>query len=411
VTEAVDFRRESSRMLAALARILGMHNLSLAEDVVQDVLCRALEVWRFHPPPRDPSAWLLQAARNRAIDLIRKEKTRRRFAPDLELSSEYALTPTVTALFEESEIEDDLLRMMFSVCSPSVPEAAQLALVLKLLCGFGTWEIAAALLASKAAVEKQLARGKRTLSRAGLLYEVSGRERIAGRLAAVQRALYLLFSEGYHGSGEAVRVELCSEAMRLCSLLAAHPACATPATLALLSLMCFHAARLPGRAAEDGSLLLLEQQDRSRWDASLIQRGFDLLDRSASGEEVSEYHLEAGISSEHCAAPSLARTDWPRIVELYDALLARRPSPVVALSRAIALGEARGPDQGLRALEELPDRERLRAYPFLPAAAGRLHLRAGRPEEAAGFFREAVRLARNPAEAKLFESQLLACQF
>lgn len=400
----LDFRRESARMMAALTRILGLHNLALAEDVVQDVLCRALEAWKLAGPPRDSSAWLVTAARNRAIDLIRRERTRREFAPDLELRSEYALAPTVSAMFKESEIEDDLLRMMFSVCAPNLSEAAQLALVLKLLCGFGTGEIAAALLSTEAAVEKLLARGKETLARAGALYEVSGRAQIEKRLEAVQHALYLLFSEGYHGSGEPVQEELCAEAMRLCALLAEHPVCATPRTLALLSLMCFHAARLSGRAAPDGSLLLLEHQDRSRWDRDLIARGFELLDRSASGDEVSEYHLEAAIASKHCAAPSVAQTDWAGIVELYDLLQARRPSPVVALNRAIAIGESRGPEAGLDALGALSTDPKLQASPFLPAARGRLLLRAGRPDEATRSFEEATRRARNPAEAALFAS-------
>jgi RNA polymerase sigma-70 factor (ECF subfamily) len=220
----------------------------------------------------------------------------------------------------------------------------------------------------------------------------------------VQHALYLLFSEGYHGSGEPVQTELCAEAMQLCGLLAQHAVCATPRTLALLALMCFHAARLPGRAAEDGTLLLLEEQDRSRWDQALIRRGFELLDRSASGEEVSEYHLEAAIASRHCAAASVEQTDWAGIVELYDLLRELRPSPMVALNRAIALGEARGAEQGLAALGALSDDPKLLASPFLPAAQGRLLLRAGRAEEAARAFAEASRRARNPAEEKLFAS-------
>jgi len=402
VIPELDFRRESARILAALTRILGLQNLALAEDVVQDVLCRALEVWKYEGPPRDASAWLITAARNRAIDLIRRERTRRQFAPDLELRSEYALAPTVSAMFKDNEIEDDLLRMMFSVCAPNLSEPAQLALVLKLLCGFGTDEIAGALLSTQAAVEKLLARGKETLARGGALYEVSGRAQIEKRLESVQHALYLLFSEGYHGSSEPVREELCAEAMRLCALLAQHPVCATPRTLALSSLMCFLAARVSGRAAEDGSLLLLEQQDRSHWDRSLIQRGFDLLDGSASGDELSEYHLEAAIASKHCAAASVSETDWPGIVELYDLLHQLRPSPVVALNRAIATGEARGVEAGLEALGALSGEPKLSASPFLPAARARLLLRAGRSQEAAGAFAEAARKARNPAEAALF---------
>jgi len=402
----VDFRRESARMLAALTRILGLHNLALAEDVVQDVLCRAVELWKIRPLPEDPAAWLLRAARNRAIDLIRAERTRRRFAPDLALESEWTLSPTVHALFSESEIADDELRMMFSCCPPNLPAQAHLGLVLKLLCGFGNGEVAAALLISPAAVEKMISRGKQALVRAGSLYEVAGREQIGKRLESVQRALYLLFSEGYHGSHEPVRAELCREAMRLCELLSRHPASATPRTFALLALMCFHAARLPGRAAEDGSLLLLEEQDRAQWDRELIARGFALAERSAKGNELSEYHLEAGIAAEHCAAPSLRETSWERILRLYDLLAAVRPSPVVSLNRAIALGELSGPEEGLRALDELPGRERLARYPFLPAAEGRFHLKAGRPAEAAKCFARAAALARNPSEARLFDARL-----
>src|SRR5207244_5517711 len=205
-------------------------------------------------------------------------------------------------------------------------------------------------------------------------------EQIGKRLHPVQRALYLLFSEGYHGSHEPVRAELCREAMRLCQLLSQHPACATPRTFALLALMCFHAARLSGRAAEDGSLLLLEQQDRSRWDRALIQRGFDLLDRSASGDQISEYHLEAAIASKHCAAPSVAQTDWAGIVDLYDLLVRLRPSPVITLHRAIAVGEARGAEAGLEALDAVANDPKLRASPYLPAARARLRLGAGRSD-------------------------------
>lgn len=404
------FRREAGRLLPALTRTLGVHNLPLAEDVLQDVLVRAFEVWKLKGPPDDPAGWLLKAAKNRAIDVIRRERTRLSFAPELaaDIESEYTLQPGVTALFAEHEIQDDQLRMMFSCCAPNLPEQGQLALILKLLCGFGNAEIAQALLLGAAATEKVLSRGKATLMRSGTLYEVSSREQIEKRLEGVQRALYLLFNEGYHGALEPVRAELCGEALRLCGLLCAHPACATPRTLALQALFCFHAARVEARASPDGELLLLEEQDRARWDRGLIAQGFALLDQSATGEELSEYHLEAGIASEHCAAASVAGTRWEAIARLYDLLFQLRPSPVVALNRAIALGEAHGPEEGLRALGELQDRERLAAYPFLPAAEGRLLLRAGRRAEAAESFAQAVKLARNPAERQLFTARLQA---
>src|SRR5258706_14757989 len=264
-------------MLAALTRILGTHNLPLAEDVVQDVLVQALEVWKFHPPPDNPAAWLMRTARNRAIDLIRRERTRRRFAPDLQhfLDSEWLLVPTVEAHLG-GEIKDDLLRMMFSCCPPSLPAEAQVALILKILCGFSVAEIASAFLSTPAAIEKQLQRGKKILQESPSLFETT---RLEQRMESVHEALYLLFNEGYHGSREPVREELCHEAIRLAVLLAEHPAGAGR-TDALVALMCFHAARLPARVDDGGCLVLLEAQDRSRWDRALIARGWQYLKRS-----------------------------------------------------------------------------------------------------------------------------------
>ena len=233
------FREEAGRLLAALARLLGLHNLALAEDVVQDTLVRALETWRFGVP-ENPSAWLMRAAKNRALDLIRRERTRRRFAPELGglTDDERTLAQAVEARFAEHELADDVLRMMFTCCAPRLPGEVQVALVLKLLCGFSAGEIAAAFLASEAAVEKQLQRGRRALAAAGALYEVSGAAAIRERLGAVHQALYLLFNEGYHASrrDEGVREELCHEALRLGHLLAEHPVAGVPSTQALLAL-------------------------------------------------------------------------------------------------------------------------------------------------------------------------------
>src|SRR5581483_10758462 len=228
------FRREAGKMMSALTRILGTHNLSLAEDVVQDVLCHALEVWKFHAPPDNPSAWLMQSARNRAIDLIRRDRTRRRFAPDLQqlLESEWTLAPTVHSLLVETELRDEQLRMMFSCCPPNLPPEVQVALILKILCGFSVGEIASAFLSTTAAIEKQLARGKKVLAQSPSLFEVSRDAQLRKRMESVHQALYLLFNEGYHATREhaAIREELCEEAIRLALLLAEHPECAVPRT-------------------------------------------------------------------------------------------------------------------------------------------------------------------------------------
>jgi RNA polymerase sigma factor (sigma-70 family) len=405
------FRREAGKMVAYLSRIVGLGRLDLAEDVVQDALCRALESWSIGGLPDNPSAWLMRVARNRAIDLLRRDHQLRDFTPELThlLRLREAL-PGEEAAFER-EIRDDQLRMMFSLCHPELSSEARVTLILKTLCGFSVSEIAHALLVGEDSVEKRLGRARKLFRVSGRLVELSNPSEIAPRLEAVHQAIYLLFNEGYHGSSAetTVRQDLCFEAIHLTLLLGEHPEGDRPKTHALLALLCFHAARLAGRLDDDGGLIQLEMQDRSLWDHDLIGRGFVALGRSATGSELSEYHLEAAIASLHCAAATYAATDWPQILELYDSLLRLRPSPIVALNRAIALGMTKGPEAGLAALATLRDAERLRDYPFYPAARGEFHLLAGRPAEGAQHFQQAIALARNRTEAAFFERKLERC--
>jgi RNA polymerase sigma factor (sigma-70 family) len=398
-------------MVAALTRIFGVHNLALAEDVLQDAFCRALEVWKVRGIPQDPSAWLMATAKNRALDVLRRERTARTFAPALShvLDSEWTLLPLVDEAFAAPTIRDEQLRMMFSCCHPRLPEEAQLALILNILCGFGASEIAAALLTGRAAIEKRISRGKRALAGARTLFDLSGSE-FGPRLATVERALYLLFSEGYRGgSAQAVQVELCEEAMRLLALLRQHPPAATPTTHALAALMCLHAARLPAQLDAAGDLTALVDQDRTRWDGGLLAEGLALLERSASGQEVSPYHVEAAIAATHAAARSLQETDWAAIVALYDRLMDIAPSPVVALNRAIAVGQRDGAERGLTALSAIADRERLAAYPFYRAAFGELELRRGNGPAARAHLQAARTLARNEAERRFLDRRLRDC--
>jgi len=403
------FRRESGRMVAALTRIFGVHNLALAEDVVQDAFCRAIEIWKVRGVPDNPSAWLMAAAKNRALDVVRRERTARTLAPDLSraLESEWTLGGTVAEAFAHSTIRDEQLRMMFSCCDPRLPEEVSVALVLNILCGFGAAEIAAAFLTSRAAMEKRITRGKRALARSRRLFDLADREFVP-RLSSVRRALYLLFSEGYHGASPeaAVRADLCAEAIRLVTLLLEARGADQPETCALAALMCLQAARLPARIDADGNLTPLFDQDRSRWDRALVQQGLEYLNRSASGLEVSAYHVEAAIASAHVTSSSVAATDWAAIVSLYDRLMSIAPSPVVALSRAIAIGERDGPAQGLEALAAMADRERLEAYPFYPAAMGEFELRRGQPDAARDLFARAASLARNPSERRFFAARV-----
>ena len=397
------FRHEAGRMTASLTRLFGVHNLALAEDVVQDAFCRALEIWKFRGVPPNPSAWLMATARNRALDVVRRERTARTFAPELTrlLESEWTTAAVVDEAFTSEVVLGEQLRMMFSCCDPALPEPAQIALMLNILCGFGANEIAAAFLERRAAVEKRIARGKALLAESKTLFHLSDAD-FSARLATVHRALYLLFNEGYHGTSAqgTVRAELCDEAMRLAALLRDRDVTCTPATLALSALMSLHAARLSSRLDSAGELQALGEQERASWNRDLIEQGRSLLDASASGDEVTTYHLEAAIAAVHTAAPSAEATDWDAIVRLYDQLMRVAPSAVVALNRAIAVAQRDGPDRGIEEIERIDDRERLSAYPFLPAALGELERRRGNDQAATKHFARALDLARSDAERR-----------
>ncbi len=399
-------------MIAALTRIFGVQNLALAEDVVQDAFCRALEVWKARGLPENPSAWLMTTAKNRALDVVRRERTARTFAPEVgrRLESEWTAASVIDEAFAPPAIRDEQLRMMFSCCHPRLPEEAQVALILNILCGFGASEIAGAFLSGRAAIEKRISRGKKVLAGGRRLFDLADAE-FTPRLAAVRRALYLLFNEGYHGASaaSAVRVELCREAMRLAALLREYASADTPETSALAALMCLHAARLPARLDPAGDLSPLLDQDRSRWDAGLVAEGLALLERSAAGPELTAYHVEAAIAAAHAGARTVDETDWHAIVSLYDRLMAIAPSPVVALNRAIAIGQRDGPERGLAELRGIADRDRLKRYPFYPAAMGELELRRGNREAAREHFAAALALARNPTERRFLEKRVRAC--
>jgi RNA polymerase sigma-70 factor (ECF subfamily) len=407
------FRHEAGRMVSALTRVFGVHNLALAEDVVQDAFCRALEVWKVRGVPDNPAAWLMATAKNRALDVLRRQRTARTFAPDLEwmLQNESTLSPTVEELFSPKAIKDDQLRMMFSCCQPRLGEEVQVALILNILCGFNVSEIASAFVSSHAAIEKRITRGKKVLAAAKRLFDVAAAEDFAARLPTVQRALYLLFNEGYHGASAegAVRTELCREAMRLAAILLAHPYGATPATYALAALMCLHAARLPTRVDASGQLSSLFDQDRSRWDKQLIAEGLRLMELSATGPELSEYHVESAIASLHTSAARAEDIDWGAIILLYDTLMSLCPSPVIALNRAIAIAQKEGPERGIDEIDRIADRKRLSAYPFYRAALAELELLRNNRASAREHFRAALAIARNPMEREFFERRIRAC--
>jgi len=406
------FRREAGRMVAVLTRVFGLHNLALAEDVVQDAFCRALEVWPFSGVPENPSAWLMATARHRVIDVLRRERTARTFAPEVGrlLESEWTLVPMVDEILAGAAIKDDLLRMMFSCCDPRLREDVQVALVLHILCGFGCDEIAAAFFTTEAATYKRMSRAKKVLAGSKQLFDLSNAD-CAARLSTVQRVLYLLFNEGYHGASaqSAVRADLCREAIRLVLLLLEHPLTAIPSSYALAALMHLHAARLPSRLDAAGNLTPLVAQDRTRWDGALVARGLQLLNQAASGSELTDYHVEAAIAAVHATAVHAEDTDWSRIVELYDLLMTLRPSPVVALNRAIAVAERDGAERGLEEIRAIANAECLIDYPFYHAALGELEHRCNRHAVARQHFHAALARARNAMEQRFLQQRLDAC--
>lgn len=398
------FRHETGRLHGALVRLLGVQNLSLAEDVAQEALLRALRTWSMGGVPANPSAWITQVAMNLARDALRHRKMSTGKEPALITHHEQTLSTPAVAWEASREIRDDALRLMFVCCHPSVAPDAQVILALKVLCGFSTAEIARAFLSSEAAIEKQLTRTKQRIHEAGIGFEIPEGEDLTPRINGVLSALYLLFNEGYKASsGERLlREDLCHEAIRLTTLLLTHPAGRTPRSHALLALMLLTAARFPSRLSENGALLRLHDQDRSKWDQALIERGLLLLVDAANGEDLSEYHLQAGIAAIHCTASNYAATDWARILRHYDELLRLKPSPIIGLNRAVAVAHVSGPQAGLDAIEAIPLRERLESHYLLHAVVGELHWQLKNERAAAESFRRSLALAHvGPEQAYL----------
>jgi RNA polymerase sigma-70 factor (ECF subfamily) len=405
------FRHEAGKMVAILTRIFGLEHLSLAEDVVQESLSRALQTWPFYGVPGNPSAWLMRTARNLALDVVRREKVfREKQADIIHLIDRPSLAPDAQ-VFSEHEISDDRLSMMFVCCHPVIPPEAQLALALNTLCGFSVAEISRAFLTTEAAVAKRLTRAKQKIREAGVRYEIPTGAELARRLDVVLEALYLLFNEGYKASsGERlVREDLCEEAVRLATLLAEHPIGNQPKTHALLALMLLNSARNGARVDNSGNLLRLQDQDRTRWDQRMMARGMVHLAQSAAGEEITRYHLEAGIAACHCAAPVYASTDWPRILALYDQLAAFDNSPVVALNRSVAVANVHGPAAGIEAVEQIRNRPQLDSYHLLYAVLGDFEARRANFSAAVGYFRHALELTELESERRFLMQRIQSC--
>jgi RNA polymerase sigma-70 factor (ECF subfamily) len=404
VTQVVEhfFRHESGKMISTLTRIFGIEHLNRAEDVVQETLAKALQTWPYYGIPKNPSAWITQVAKNLALDLLRRDRVFRNKENEITHLMEQVSADSGTAPSDsvENGITDDRLRMMFTCCHPLIAQEMEVALALKTLCGFSPAEIARAFLTSEAAIAKRLTRAKQRIREARIAFEIPVGEELTRRLDGVLQTLYLLFNEGYKASGgeHLIRAELCHEAICLTTLLAEHPAGDQPRSHALLALMLLNGARLPARLDAEGNILRLEEQNRSQWDQAMIARGLYHLMQSTAGDEVSEYHLQAGIAACHCAALDYESTDWPRILSLYDRLNELDDSPVVALNRAVAVAHVHGPRAGIEAVEAIHDRQQLNCYYLLYAVLGEFEADLDHRQAAMKHFCKALELATMKSE-------------
>jgi RNA polymerase sigma-70 factor (ECF subfamily) len=401
------FRREAGRLVSVLTRFFGWRNFELVEETVQATLLDALQSWRVRGVPENPSGWIHRVAKNKVLDALRREKIGRR-ATRAWGAAHANQDTAIDELFVETEIEDSQLRMIFACCHPRLARENQIALTLKTLCGFGHSEVARALLLTEETIKKRLQRATAHLVEHEVSLDPPAASELVGRLDAVHQVLYLIFNEGYSTSkGEsAIRADLCEEAARLCYLLCSHRHCSTPTTFALMALLLFHAARLDARLDHQGYVLLMEDQDRAKWDRRLIHRAEQILDRSAEGTTISPFHLEAGIAFHHCSAKSYEETDWPAILRLYDALLQIHRSPVYLLNRAIVVAQIEGPRAGIRALDEVGKNDLLRHYHLFDATLGELYRRAGDMDQARRYFTLARQKTTSPSDHEIIDRRL-----
>ena len=404
------FRIERARLIAGLARVV--RNVDRAEELAQDALVIALSEWPRTGVPANPGAWLMTAAKRRAIDAIRRDRMRERKHEEIarELDGAFDGAAEVIEAAMDDDLGDELLGLIFTACHPVLSADARAALTLRVIGGLTTDEIARAFLSSEATIAQRIVRAKKTIGKAGLTFEAPRGPERAARLPSVLEVIYLIFNEGYAATAgdDLVRPSLCLEAQRLGRMLAGlMPEDAE--VFGLLALMEIQASRLKARIGPDGALLTLTEQNRARWDQLMIRRGLEALARAEALGGDGPYALQAALAACHARARSPADTDWARIAALYDRLQALTPSPVVDLNRAVAYSMAFGPEAGLRLIDEIADAAALRNYAPLPAARGDFLFRAGRPTEARCEFEAAAKLTRNTRERAFLLARADAC--
>ena len=408
------FRRESGKMVSVLTKIFGMENLETAEDVVQQTFIDAMNVWKLKGIPDNPSAWLFRVAKNKAIDIIRRNKHSIKYdfshREKMLFKSEYTLANTMEKFWKEDLIKDDLLQMMFACCHPGISAENQITLILKTLCGFSTAEIAKAFLTSEETISKRLYRTKEFFRTQKIKLIIPSVNELKTRTNAVLNSIYLLFNEGYNATHteQLIRKDLIDEAMMLCKLVMENKHTQLPEVYALMALMCFHAARSESRLTTEGEIILLPHQDRSKWNFELIELGNDYMNQAAFGNEISSYHLEAAIAFEHCSAENFNFTNWERILELYEWLGKLSSSPISDLNKTVAVMQVHGPEKALEALENIPDKKKIASFYLYYSLLGEIHSRLNHQDEAKKYFENAIKLTQSETEKKMLREKIAA---
>jgi RNA polymerase sigma factor (sigma-70 family) len=407
------FRQEARVINSALTRFFGPSNLDLIEQVSQEAYIKAIQEWPKTGVPDNPTAWMIQVAKNLALDFIRREKSFKEKESEIQVwmtDSEFESAQEKKKF--TNEIENDELRMMFVCCHPLLPEESQITLILNTLCGLGIPEISRAFFLTQETVAKRLVRARQKLREEEIKFDLPSLQDVKSRLDSVLRALYLVFSEGYnsHSGDELIREELCQNAMTLTDLLEHHPLTSSFEVHALKALMLFQASRFKARINSDGAIVILAKQERSTWNKTMISEGMRHLGLSMGGEEMSEYHLEAAISACHTRARTYDDTGWELIVSFYDKLISLHPSPIIRFNRAVAVGMKEGPQQGITELDRLKKQIELQNHHLFYASLGEFQSRLGNNKQAVIEYRKALSLAHTGPEIRFLQQAIVSLE-
>ncbi len=408
-------RNESGKMIAVLTKVFGTANLDLAEDVVQDAIVEAIGQWQIKGIPDNPSAWLFRVAKNKALNIINREKYKRQYSAEAShfLQSAWTAEPALDYLFSSTQIQDDQLRMIFTCCHPAITTDSQISLALKTICGLSIPEIARAFLTTEDNISKRLVRARQKIREQKLPFEVPQGHELEKRQHTVLDTIYLLFNEGYSASTgkDLIRYTLCEEAIRLTEIITTHPLITDKANVyALQALMQLNASRFKARQDADGIIYTLEEQNRRLWDFELMEKGFVSLHKSTTGEQITVFHILATVSAYHCAAPDYQSTDWNAILSLYDKLLLLDPSPIVQLNRTIALSKAVGLEEAIKELKKMGGSPLLTSYHLYYSTLASFLIESGHFEEALPVLQKAIGLTSLDAEKALLMKKWTFCQ-